>query len=194
MVVNRILTLPLSFLPAVAALTVPADARLRFRRLFRLPHSSILKRDLLRDRTVRPRPLRRPTTFFRYTTQQQARRELRKGLNPGTHMTAPGGPGRPLSRETARRRYGLPRTPRVRETIRLPAGTPIRPARALGGAPGYGETVTVKTSSTASRSTTPCGWSAAPLPPSVWGARPAWPPSSSPPVPRACGRSLPMPG
>ncbi len=103
------------------------------------PLSRILRRDLLRDLGLRPRRLARPRTVFRYTTREQAQRELRQGLRPGTHMTASGGAGRPLSPRTAQGRYGLPRPPQVRETIRLGKGTPVRPARVLGGEPGRGE-------------------------------------------------------
>lgn len=126
-------------LTATTADEVQARWRIRLR-----PVKPILVRDLLRDRTIRPRRINRPVTLFRYTTRERAREELKKGLAPGTHMTAPGGPGRPLSSATARRRYGLPRNPQVRETIRLPAGTPVRSARVLGGKPGYGETVAVQ--------------------------------------------------
>lgn len=122
---------------------VGADAAPAGRRLLRrlLPGSgrNVLRRDLLRDRTLPVHRLEKPRTVFRYTTRQQARRELREGLRPRTHMTARGGPGRPPSPEAAQRRYGLPRKPEVRETIRLPEGTPVRSGKALGGRPGYGE-------------------------------------------------------
>jgi hypothetical protein len=98
-----------------------------------------LRRDLLRDRATRLRPLSRSRTVFRYTTKGQARQELRKGIRPERHMTSRALPGRPLSPEGAQRRYGLPKPPQVRETIRLPRGLPVRPNRALGGALGVGE-------------------------------------------------------
>jgi hypothetical protein len=70
--------------------------------------------------------------------------ELRRGLQPNTHMTAQGGPGRPLSPNTAKRRYGLRQRPQVRETLRLPKGYPVRSAKAFGGQPGVGELTSPK--------------------------------------------------
>ena len=99
-----------------------------------------LRRDLLRDRATRVRPLPKDRTVFRYTSKDRAREELRKGIPPGSHMTSRGGPGRPLSPEHAQRRYGLPERPVVRETVRLPKGQPTRSNRSVGGAPGVGET------------------------------------------------------
>lgn len=103
-----------------------------------------LRRDLLRDRALRARPLPRPKTVFRYTSKARAKWEFRRGLQPGTHMTSRGGPGRPLRPETAQHRYGLPRRPQVRETIRLPKGQPVRSTKALGGRPGVGELTSPK--------------------------------------------------
>lgn len=99
---------------------------------------SLLRRDVMRDRATPARPLPRPRTAERYTTREQARRELHRGIPPGRHM-APAHPGRPLSPEHAQKKYGLPRTPQVRESVRLPAGQPVRPNKTLGGAPGVGE-------------------------------------------------------
>jgi hypothetical protein len=99
----------------------------------------LLRRDFLRDRKIPARPLPRPKTVYRYTSKAQAQLELRKGLQPNTHMTAEGRPGRPLSPKTAESRYGLPQQPEVRETIRLPQGFPVRPAKAFQGSPGVGE-------------------------------------------------------
>ena len=47
--------------------------------------------------------------------------------------------GRGLSAESARARYGLREPPQRVLTIELPAGTPVRSNRVLGGTPGYGE-------------------------------------------------------
>lgn len=104
----------------------------------------VLGRDLLRDRALRIQTLKKQRTVFRYTTWSKAQLEARKGLAPGTHMTAKGGPGRSLSPETAKRRYGLPRKPTARETIHLEAGIPIRSGKVLGGQPGYGEITAAK--------------------------------------------------
>jgi hypothetical protein len=109
-------------------------------RAFRGAAAKTLRRDLLRDRATRVRLISRNRTVFRYTTKAQARRELRKGVLPGRHMTSRATPGRPLSPGQAQRRYGLPRRSQVRETIRLPRGQPVRFNRAVGGVPGMGTT------------------------------------------------------
>jgi len=102
---------------------------------------NLLRRDLLRDLALPTRRLKAPRTMHRYTTWERALRELQKGLPAGTHTTARARPGRPPSPETAQRRYGLPRKPEVRETIRLPKGTPVRHGKVLGGRRGVGEIV-----------------------------------------------------
>jgi hypothetical protein len=101
--------------------------------------TALFRRDLVRDRAIKARPLTRQRTVFRYTSKARARTELRRGVASGRHMTANGGPGRPLSRVAAQKRYGLPRRPQVRETIRLPKGYPVRTAKVVGGRPGVGE-------------------------------------------------------
>jgi len=98
-----------------------------------------LRRDFLRDRATRARPLFQNRRVFRYTTKAQARQELQRGIQPGSHMTAHATGGRPLSPTQAQSRYGLPQKPEVRETVRLPKGQPIRPNKAVGGAAGVGE-------------------------------------------------------
>lgn len=98
-----------------------------------------LRRDLLRDRATRVRPLVRNRTVFRYTTKAQARQELRRGIRPGSHMTARAIAGRPLGPGQTQRRYGLPQKPEVRETISLRRGIPVRPNRVIGGTAGVGE-------------------------------------------------------
>lgn len=103
-----------------------------------------LRRDLLRDRATRVRPLPKDRTVYRYTSRDRVREELRRGIPPGSHMTSRGGAGRPLTPEQAQRRYGLPQKPEVRETVRLPKGQPTRTNRAIGGAPGVGETTSSK--------------------------------------------------
>ena len=103
-----------------------------------------LRRDLLRDRATRAHRLPSPRTVFRFTSKERAQQELKKGIPPGAHMTSRGGPGRPLSSEAAKRKYGLPQRPEVRETVRLPKGQPTRSNRALGGDPGVGETTSSK--------------------------------------------------
>ena len=108
-------------------------------RMFRRTTAKTLRRDLLRDRTTPVHALSKNRTVFRYTTRAQARQEFRSGIRPGSHLTARATAGRPLSPVQAQRRYGLPRRPEVRETIRLPKGYPTRPNRVVGGTAGVGE-------------------------------------------------------
>jgi len=134
-----------TFVLAMVLGVPPADAgpggKGLLKRLLRRETGQVLKRDLLRDRRLPVRVLEKPRTVFRYTTREQAQREVRRGLRPGTHVTARGGPGRPLAPAAAQSRYGLPRTPEVRETVCLPEGTRIRQGKVIGGRPGYGEIV-----------------------------------------------------
>jgi hypothetical protein len=95
--------------------------------------------DRQRDEVTKAVPLLKPMTVHRYTSTEQARSELHRGLAPGTHMTANARSGPPLTAAHAQRRYGLPATPSARETIRLPANTLVRRNKVLGGSPGYGE-------------------------------------------------------
>lgn len=113
-------------------------------RAFRGSPAQTLRRDLLRDRATRVRPLPKDRTVFRYTSKEGAQQEIQRGIPPGSHMTGRGGSGRPLSSTEARRRYGLPQKPEVRETVRLPKGQPTRSNRAIGGAPGVGESTSSK--------------------------------------------------
>jgi len=115
-----------------------------------------LDRDLARDRATTARRLSREATAFRYTSKAEARRELRSGIRAGSHFTSKAGPGRPLGASSARARYGLPRIPEVRETVRLQKGAMIKRNRAIGGARGVGEiTSTGKTNRTAIRKVLP---------------------------------------
>lgn len=63
-----------------------------------------LRRDLARDRETKAKPLSRDRTVFRYTSKDRAKAELQKGIPPRSHMTASGGPGRPLSAKKAQDR------------------------------------------------------------------------------------------
>jgi hypothetical protein len=90
------------------------------------------------------KPLPRSRTAYRYTTRERARWERTHGLASGRHMTAHGGPGRPLSTVRAQKRYGLPAKPQVRETIRLPKGQLVRHNKVQGGTPGQGELTSPK--------------------------------------------------
>ncbi|MDX6404492.1 MAG: hypothetical protein QOH70_1947 [Blastocatellia bacterium] len=115
-----------------------------------------LDRDLARDRATTARRLSREATAFRYTSKAEARRELRSGIRAGSHFTSRAGAGRPLGANSARARYGLPRTPEVRETVQLQKGSMMKRNRALGGGRGVGEiTSTGKTTRTAIRKVIP---------------------------------------
>lgn len=94
----------------------------------------LLKQDLRNHASAPVKRLSTPRTVHRYTSRTRAKQEAAKGLRPNTHMTGRARPGRPPSPESARRRYGLPRTPQVRETIRLPRGFPVRENPVAGGA------------------------------------------------------------
>lgn len=130
----------LRFVVLAIALSVAAPA-VQARRL-KAVASALAKKlavDRQRDAATKAVSLAKPRTVHRYTSMEQARREAQRGLAPGTHMTANARSGPPLTAESAQRRYGLPATPSARETIRLPANTPVRPNKVLGGSPGYGE-------------------------------------------------------
>ena len=101
--------------------------------------SRLFKRDLANHAATAAKPLTKPLTVQRYTSRAQAKREVKAGIATGTHMTPNAARGRPLSPESAQRRYGLSKPPEVRETVRLPAGQPVRHNKAQGGEPGRGE-------------------------------------------------------
>lgn len=102
------------------------------------PDRSLRERDNLQHMRTPSRALPEGRTVFRFTTKERALDEARRGLPPEAHMTARGGPGRPLAPDHVRQRWGLPKTPEVRETIRLPKGTPVQLHKALGGDRGVG--------------------------------------------------------
>ena len=99
----------------------------------------VLTRDLARDNASRATRLKMERRVYRYTTESQAREVQRKGFPPQTHFTASESRGRPLSGNTAQKRYGLPYTPNRRLGVTLPEGTPVKSNKVVGGAPGYGE-------------------------------------------------------
>lgn len=92
---------------------------------------------LARDRRARLVTLTSRRTVYRYVSGPRAGLELRRGLRSGAHLTARG--GRLPHPDVARRTFGLPNRPAIRETIRLPKGTSVRYNRATGGHPGIGE-------------------------------------------------------
>ncbi|MCC6472669.1 MAG: hypothetical protein IT514_02895 [Burkholderiales bacterium] len=88
--------------------------------------------------TVKANPQER--LVERYTTREQAARELRHGIGRDTHMTTGIRRGRSLSAEGAAQRYGLERAPEVKETIRIPKGHPVRSGvKVQAGKPGVAE-------------------------------------------------------
>lgn len=96
-------------------------------------------RDLTRDAATPAKPISSPRRVQRYVSEQQAKVEREHGVPAGSHMTSNVPRGRGLSAESARARYGLREPPQRVLTIELPAGTPVRSNRVLGGTPGYGE-------------------------------------------------------
>ncbi len=100
---------------------------------------SVLTRDAERDATTAVERLPADRTVFRYTTREQADKELRDGVEVGRHTTANASPGRPLTSENAQRQFGLPQEPDLRLTLRLPKGTRVKANNVVGGAPGTGE-------------------------------------------------------
>jgi hypothetical protein len=121
-----------------ATLAPPADAR-GMSRAWSRAMAAVLKRDAARDAATAAKPLAQPRTVWRYTSKAQAERELQRGVPAGGHLTAGTTAGRLPSPERAQARYGLPARPEVRETVRLPAGHPVRSNKTLCGDPGVGE-------------------------------------------------------
>lgn len=120
----------------------PAKQSLRSLERSRL--RNVTRLDLLNHE--RSRIISAPTSrqVFRFTTRARALRETKLGVGPGRHMSANAGPGRPLSAQSAKRRFGLPQKPEVRETIRIPRGQPIRLSPVAGGLPGVREITSPK--------------------------------------------------
>jgi hypothetical protein len=95
---------------------------------------NLFKQDLRNHRATPVRPLEKDRTVFRYTTKEQARQAQHKGLPPGSHMTARGGRGRPLTSDHAQSRYATPKKPDARITVHLDKGQPVR-SNKVAGAP-----------------------------------------------------------
>jgi hypothetical protein len=104
----------------------------------RAMRARILEMDAMRHQ-VPAEPLPQARVVHRYTTMSRAKQEMKQGLAPDSHMTAVAPPGRPLSPEAAKERYGLLRKPTARETIELPEGFPVRHSHATNAAPGVRE-------------------------------------------------------
>ena len=101
--------------------------------------ASVLGRDLARDTASRTVRLGREIRVFKYMTEGDKAVAQRFGFQPRTHFTPSAKPGRPLSGVAAQKRYGLPSRPDERLTVAIPKGTPVKPNKVIGGAPGYGE-------------------------------------------------------
>ncbi len=106
----------------------------------------LLERDAARDaaKAAEARALAKPTTVWRYTSAAQARQEARAGIEAGRHFAPKVTPGRPPSRLTAQRQYGLPTPPEVRARVQLDSGTRVLRNKAMGGEPGRGEVLTME--------------------------------------------------
>ena len=97
-----------------------------------------------RDNRTPAKPLERDARVYRYTNKEDAAKLRRDGVPPRTHMTSRGGPGRPPPAGAAQRREGLQTKPEARVTITVPAGTPVKKNRVMGGEPGRGEMTATK--------------------------------------------------
>jgi hypothetical protein len=104
----------------------------------------IKKRDMERDLKTKPKPLAQDRTVYRYVTKEQAKIDAKKGIPRESHLAAKGGPGRPLSADEAKRRYGLEKKPEVRETATLKKGDKVRSNRVFGGEKGVRELKTTQ--------------------------------------------------
>lgn len=105
---------------------------------------ALAKRDLVRDRAVKPVTLKKEIQVFRYTSVGKAKSEAIQGVNANSHFTSRATTGRPLTAENAARRYAPTSSnhaPAVRQTWRLDKGTEVKNAKVLGGEQGYGEIV-----------------------------------------------------
>lgn len=101
--------------------------------------AAVLVRDARRDAVTAITRLPAPRAVFRYVVPDAARAETRSGFSAGAHFSSAAVPGRPLSGVRAWQKYGLPKVPKVRESVVLPKGTSVRFNRALGGQRGVGE-------------------------------------------------------
>ena len=106
----------------------------------RQKNQAIQRWDAARDKTLPVKKMEQSRTVSRFTSIKQARMEQLGGIAPKTHMTAAKvHPGRPLSRATARDRYGLFRKPNAVMTVTIPKGQPVRRGKVVAGQGGYGE-------------------------------------------------------
>jgi hypothetical protein len=95
--------------------------------------------DLRRDAATPLRRLDSPRTVQRYTSAERAAVEKRLGIPPGSHFTSSAAKGRPLSPQTATKRFGLAKPPEIRETVMLPKGLLVRSNKVVAGEAGFGE-------------------------------------------------------
>jgi len=118
---------------------IPVEAAGVSRTLTKAAMQRVLARDMAIHTRVPVRPLARDTRVWRYTTLTQARAESRRGIAPGSHMTAHTTPGRLPSGSVAQARYGLIKEPTARVTVHLTRGFPVRRNKAVMASPGIGE-------------------------------------------------------
>lgn len=59
-------------------------------------------------------------------------------------MTAQASKGRPVSADTAQKRFGIKHRPQMRITARINKGHPVKKNKVIGGEPGYGEITSPK--------------------------------------------------
>lgn len=115
----------------VARSAVRDSQRAAAKSLKRIP--AALAKDAARDSRTPARTLSRSRLAFRYVDRSALQREVRRGFAKGTHFTSTAGPGRPLSPLGARLRYGLPKSPTHRESVRLRPGDRVRLNKVVGG-------------------------------------------------------------
>lgn len=106
--------------------------------------AKIAVRDRLAHLRSRVTTLPKARLVQRYVSSSRLAQAVRNSLRSGRHFTSRAAAGRPLSPSRAAVRYGLPRDPSHRLTVRLPAGTPVRFAKTNGGARGIGEITTAR--------------------------------------------------
>ena len=107
--------------------------------------SSAYKKDRDRDAKLKEKPGKSTEFRERFASTQQAAKEKKEGLAPGTHLGGKVKPGRPLGQENAAAQYGLPRkNAEVRSVWEVKRETPRKTGKVIGGTPGKGEVVIKK--------------------------------------------------
>ena len=102
-------------------------------------HRSMFAREAARDRATQAVALSKSKLVPRYTTKSQLQTDRKHGLAAGKHLVGPGEKKNLLTPRSAQQRFGLPRTPEVRQTWYLPKGTLVRPNKVWFGHPKASE-------------------------------------------------------